>query len=352
MKKNKRGKKKKKIKIIILLLFVALILANSIFLFLYNHFKTKDELKTCGDGTFYDTCSLRKPYFCKDGILIEMASLCGCPDGFQTSNNSCFSELYTSKKTVSLKYTFKGKPEEIKINVYGGINDYLSNLSREIFFPNEKLINRRDFKLKAINNKLQRDSLSDLIVQIQNRESKKEQQLRIAVSIVQNIPYNFSEKKELFENKLINHSRYPYEVLYENSGTCSEKSLLLSAILRELGYSVAILYFPKENHEAVGVKCPLKRSIYETGYCFIETSGPSIISDYNIIFSNGQTLSSKPEVYIIAEGIELPNDMKEYKDAKILNEIRSRSILGLIYSQKFDNLKKEYNLLEEEYKIE
>lgn len=31
----------------------------------------KEKFQTCGDGTFYGTCSLEKPYYCSNGILME-----------------------------------------------------------------------------------------------------------------------------------------------------------------------------------------------------------------------------------------------------------------------------------------
>ena len=38
----------------------------------------------------------------------------------------------------------------------------------------------------------------------------------------------------------------------------------------------------QENHESVGIRCPLEESYKESGYCFIETTAPAIISDDSI----------------------------------------------------------------------
>jgi len=55
-------------------------------------------------------------------------------------------------------------------------------------------------------------------MKIQNLTLVKEDQMRIAVSLVQNIPYAESEKTFIIRNTLFNYSRYPYEVLYDGAG--------------------------------------------------------------------------------------------------------------------------------------
>jgi len=51
--------------------------------------------------------------------------------------------------------------------------------------------------------------------------------------------------------------RYPYTILYQNwGGICGEKSFLLALILKELGYSVALMEFDDIHHMALGIKAP------------------------------------------------------------------------------------------------
>mgnify|MGYP000061659418 CR=1 FL=1 len=59
-----------------------------VILALYIVFEMKEiakpkALPTCGDGTFYDTCSITKPYFCSQGLLLESSTICGCPEDFE-----------------------------------------------------------------------------------------------------------------------------------------------------------------------------------------------------------------------------------------------------------------------------
>ena len=143
----------------------------------------------------------------------------------------------------------------------------------------------------------------------------------------------------------INYSRYPYEVIYDNEGVCGEKSELLAFLLREMGYGVVFFYNKLENHESIGIKCPKKFSLDDSGYCFIETTGPSIITDSEIEYEGVGKLSSKPELIPISDGDSLGDDLYEYKDAKELINLRSNGI-NMFSSGKLEKLKEKYGLVE------
>jgi hypothetical protein len=93
-------------------------------------------------------------------------------------------------------------------------------------------------------------------------------QARIAISLVQHIPFLRGSP-----------TRYPYEVLYEGSGVCQEKSILLAALLRELGFKSSLMYFVRENHMAVGISRPEAYDFLDSGYCLVEATNIVIITD-------------------------------------------------------------------------
>jgi hypothetical protein len=327
--------------VVLVLTFLALSMASN---------RAYEEMPVCGDGTFYNTCSLDKPYYCDEGVLVERASVCGCPDlgnfSFKREGDFCFLPYYTGMKDVSLDYFLDGQENQILFTVYEGVNDYVSKLSRTLPLNGENVPSRADFKLKSIDDKVQREAILPLIKRIQNlAPDDKVNQARIAVSLVQNIPYEISEKNVFVVETKLNYSRYPYEVLYEGKGVCSGKSQFLVLLLRDLGYGTAIFFFPEENHEAVGIKCPVKESFYGSGYCFVETGGPSIITDYSMEFTDGITLDSEPEILIVSGGISLQENLREYKDAKTLKAIRKRTFLGILNSWKLGRINRRYNLL-------
>ena len=312
--------------------------------------KEAKKIQTCGDGSFYDTCSIMKPYLCENGKLIEAARFCGCPEGFSKAEDKCVSSLLANSKQSSFEYLLNGEKANFNLELYKGLYDSFANVSRQITYNGEEKPFRVDFKFKKINEENQKQELDKIVVSIENIASSKEDQARIAISLVQNIPFEESSKKIKVGNSSIDYSRYPYEVLYENAGVCGEKSELLAFLLKELGYGTVLFYNQAENHESVGIACPVEQSYWGSGYCFVETSAPSIVSDDEISYVGGVKLTSKPEIMFISPGVSLPQDLEEYKDAENLIKIRKKLEQGksLNPSERntLDDLNDKYGLVE------
>ncbi len=312
-----------------------------------NKIRADKEPPFCGDGTLYEECSLTQPYFCSDGLLEPRASVCGCPDILIKQEEHCVSKYQTDPKVVELNYILRGERRVIDFPVYGGMANYLSELSQSIFYGKGETPSRIDFKLKNIDEEEQRELLLPLVKRIQDITDDKEDQARIAISLVQNIPFGFSEREvKLGGGRTINYSRYPYEVLYDAEGICGEKSELLAFLLRELGYGVAFFYHADENHESLGIECPVEQSLGGTGYCFVETTGPAIITDDSIEYVGGIVLSSEPEVISISTGISLDKNLYEYDDADLMKKLRNGGFL-LFKKSRLERLKEKYGLIEE-----
>lgn len=344
----------RKYMILTLFVIVLLILFSGGF-GLVNFLKNKSlaEKNVCGDGTFYDSCSLIKPYFCSDGYLIERSFNCGCPEGFAKENEACIPQYASNFKEINLEYVLRGERDSVNFPVYGGFADYLAGIPKSIPYSEGQSFSRADFKIKAVSEDEQRKMLLPLIVTIQNITSDKEDQVRIAISIVQNIPFGNSNETQVFGAYKLNYSRYPYEVLYDMQGVCGEKTDLLIFLLKEMGYGTAFFYYPDENHEAFGIKCPAKRSLEGSGYCFVETTGPSIITDNKINYVDTGKLSSVPEIYPISEGISIKDDLYEYGDARKLIRVRDfaeeNGWLGPLKKRTLENLNEKYGLVDEYY---
>jgi hypothetical protein len=334
----------KKVVIILAMLLVFLMAIFS--LFLLNQKVSLD----CGDGTLNGDCSLRKPYICLEGSLIEKSSSCGCPEKLEKEGGACVSEYQNNPKAVSLNYILKGDEGKIDFVAYEGVVDYLWNLPQSIHYYGDDVPSRRDFKLRNINDEEQREMLLPLVTEIQNVAKDKDDQVRIAISLVQNIPYEVSENvATVGRANAINASRYPYEVLYDNRGVCEGKSELLAFLLKEMGYGVVLFYYPSENHEAVGIKCPREYSLESSSYCFIETTGVSILSDSQGDYLGWGKLSSNPEIILISEGDSLGSNLYEYNDAKDfirLNKIiEDTGELNIFRLKRLESLRYKYGLL-------
>lgn len=271
-----------------------------------------------------------KKQFVIIGIIILLVSIClsGCNSilknekityviGDPTLGGS--EQFKTETKVVPLRFTFNSKPWIINYTVYKGMNDYLASLPREIEYFGLIPPATIDFIMKDINQTEQREFLLPLVTTIEKITENKEDQARIAISIIQNIPYDWVG---LNTSNLT--SKYPYEVLYTQKGVCGEKSDLLIFLLRELGFGVAAFEFEHENHRAVGVKCPFEYSYNGTGYCFVETASPTIITDSEGDYVGvGKLTSSK--LIIISTGLSFESVSQEYNDARELNRLNKLS---------------------------
>ncbi len=278
--------------------------------------------KICGDETIEGECSVNQPYFCSERTLIEKASICGCPNKTSIDEDSCVSAYQVNPKEINLHYILRGKENNISFTVYESMANYLFNSTRFITYLDGQEASRRDFKIRNIDEENQRILLIPLVVKIQNLADNKLDQARIAISLAQQISFEGSNELITLGNNSVNYSRYPYEVLYEGKGICASKSELMVFLLREIGYETVFLYHRSENHDSVGIKCPEKYGLFDTGYCFIETTGPSIITDDENTYLEGVKLASYPEIMGASDGVSFGNSMYEYKDARVLKKIR------------------------------
>lgn len=328
--------------ILILSLVAIFVLSTLTYLIIFDV-----SIKTCNDGTLYSECSKIQPYYCFLGELVERAPVCGCSNLSTAEGNKCVSKYQTGRKTVTLNYVLRGEEGQIDFVTYKTLYDYLGGIPR--FINSDENFTLLDFRLKMLDDEYQRELLLPLVVAIQEITPNKEDQARIAISIIQNIPFGESDKIARLGSIISEYQRYPYEVLYEMEGVCGEKSELLVFLLRELGYGSSFLYYNKENHEAVGIKCPEKYAVDASEFCFVETTGPSIISDDKTEYVGIAELKSDPEILIASDGLALSEKAYEYNDARILIGIRKSAkeegIINFLQYLQFKVLKDKYGLV-------
>ncbi len=253
----------------------------------------------------------------------------------------------TNPKEITLDYILNGEEGEIDFIVYGGVANYLASLPESITYMEGEEPSLADFKLKHIDEEIQKEYLLPLIDKIKKIDKDKIDQMRIAVNIIQNIEYGKSDKITSLNSKQeTEYSRWPYEVLYDEKGICGEKSELLVFILKELDYGVGMFRYLDEDHEVVALKCPDIYGVEDTGYCFIETTGPSIVTDDSIEYVDGIKLESSPMLIELYGGDDLDKGIREYKDAKLLEKIRNGKFV-FFKKWRLNRLNKKYGLVEE-----
>ena len=288
-----------------------------------------EKIPTCTGGIFYGECSPNKPYYCDNGVLIQKASSCGCPSRDVREGEKCISKYETNSKIVKL-------PEIGDFQVYGGLNDYLAGLSNSISYYTNPPTNK-DFILKDIDNSIQRRYLNSIVDEIRLKSNNSQEQAIIAIQLVQKIPYDYDG---LYGTP---DGRAPYEVIYDMKGVCGEKSLLLIYLLRGLGFGVASFEFDLEGHRAVGVKCD-NCDYAESGYCFIESTSPTIPTDSEGDYIGAGKLGLPSEIITITDGMSLDLS-RECDDAKEWNGILGKGeILSSYDYNRWSKLVKEYGM--------
>ena len=256
--------------------------------------------------------------------------------------NGTLADYNTEPKVITMPYYLRGKKGSINFTVYGGVNNYLKDLPRSIISYSDVSPTDKDFIDRFLTEEHQNRELDSLVIAIKNKISDRDDQARIAISLVQHIPYDF---EGLNSGKI--EGKYPYEVLYNQLGVCSEKTNLLVYILSKLGFATAIFNFDKENHSAVGIKCPKDYSYSDTDYCFVESTTPSIITYSNGDYAGAGHLTSRPQVIVISDGFGLNSVKEEYDDASNFNSLDSYSVNRILPKYKFEewrSLVKKYDI--------
>ena len=214
-------------------------------------------------------------------------------------------------------YVLHGDESYLVILTQEELSNYFFEQPRSISNIDE-LPTTKDLMMKNIGDSLQGEQLIPIVDDIRSRSDNKSEQARIAISFVQLIPYDL---ESYYADDL--HGRFAYEVLHDAKGVCGEKSELLVFLLKELDFDVAIFNFEEENHQAVGIACSSEFDFKNSGYCFVETTQPTIITTVPNNYVGVGELLSTPEIVEFAGEYSLEGVSREYFDAQRLAELHS-----------------------------
>jgi len=226
-------------------------------------------------------------------------------------------ELEIGKRKQSYPYTTRSLSQYLYYNTYTGVNSYLQERypDRPTDFYNAASL--EGYYRQYVSDPVQKKYLDDLIENIRDRSDLPQERARIAISLIQHIPYTVTS-----------HTYYPYEVLYSNSGKCEDKSILIAYVLSQMGYGTALLLYYPEHHMALGLKCPKQFSINNSGYCFVETTTPTIMTFNNGTYTGVGRLKSQPEIIRISDGNSFEQMEEEYTDAQALDTVMRSAVFN------------------------
>lgn len=225
--------------------------------------------------------------------------------------------LGTGKVSHQFVYYLRGTRGTITLPLYAGV---YTNISQNLWFREPGAVSPRGRHYDDIfDNPVQEEYLRPLVMAIRNSTPSQDDQVRIAISLVQHIPYDSSRAT----NPGPVHA--PYVTLYDRKGVCQDKSVLLAYLLQELGYDTALMTFVPERHMTVGIRVPPPYDYRETGYAFVETTVPSIPT----FVAPVPRLESAPNLYRIEDGgYWFDSVPEEAGDARSLERLVNQSGQG------------------------
>jgi len=269
------------------------------------------------------------------------------PTANVTINETTVLPTFTSAlPTHTYAYVLRGKESNLSVGISTEVyRSLLLKTNPVACYRNATDVNttcnvseNRQYYLEMLNEPSEVPYMNELVEQIQSEMVDKDDQARIAISLVQKLSYD-NDTYTAIKADPYTRQRYPYEVLSRHMGVCGDKSLLLAYLLRDLGYGVVLFDFENESHMAVGIKSPLPYSYKDTGYAFIETTEPTIITDSDREYINVGEIRSTPIVYQISEGATMETVNEEFADAQIFE-----TLIGLGDNNGYSLPKSQYTL--------
>ena len=212
-------------------------------------------------------------------------------------------------------YAIRTKSQFLYLNTFDGVVHYLRDKypDRPTDFYNPATL--ASYYQQYVSDPVQQAYLADFIQEIHDRSELPEKRVRIAVSLIQHIPY-FATPRTL----------YPYEVLHYDRGKCDDKSILMAYVLSQMGYGTALFLYYPEHHMALGLRCPVQYSYNGSGYCFVETTEPSIMTYSNGTYVDVGKLTSTPGIIKISDGASFDQIGEEYTDARSYDTVINRAV--------------------------
>lgn len=208
-----------------------------------------------------------------------------CPDGncLRTFGGklaeASFPEERTDPRSVDYSWEYKGHAYALSETLYGNIDAYYQKSPAKSYYEGdseEEYYGRLAGSLEAEQDDTLARVARDLSALGQEHGLSSEGTLELAVAFVQAIPYDQAKYELVVASQDADAEatwpRLPYEVLYDEAGICTDKSLLAVALAGELGYGTALFESESEQHMAAAIECTQSYSSYGSGYCYTEVT--------------------------------------------------------------------------------
>jgi hypothetical protein len=240
------------------------------------------------------------------------------PQAAPGSSLASTEENRTGLVTRSFPYVLRGETGTINVSLSPAMySELAAEVPLEMCSPDNATVPCTHavfsrFYLNMVNEPDENATLDALVNTIREKTPVRDDQARIAISLVQQIPFGYHPSSGGGNGSM----RYPYMVLYDDNGLCDEKAVLLASLLRGLGYGTALIDFSSDDHMALGIKSPAAYAYNNSGYAFVETTIPLIVTDDQELYNDGRKLAGVPDIYPISDGASFDSVSEEYQDAR------------------------------------
>ncbi|KKW07431.1 MAG: hypothetical protein UY41_C0003G0004 [Candidatus Moranbacteria bacterium GW2011_GWE1_49_15] len=261
-------------------------------------------------------------------------------------------------KTYQWKYA--GKNYAVSQTLYSSVYEFYRSQPKTYTYFNELPENWEEeyygmFVAGSEKDAFIAELLDSIVVQGRKNKLTEDQLVELILAFVQSIPYDDQKAANILSRTGSETMDYPYEVLFENSGVCSDKSFLATVLFHEFGYGTAIFVFENENHMAIGIQCPKEYSDYGSGYCFAETTSVGnkigIVPDLR---ANVGSAVGAEQIAYFDEGASQPPSATKLTEVKIFQKTEGKEYRGIIQTVRTNNeiatLKSELAVLTAELK--
>ncbi len=197
-------------------------------------------------------------------------------------------------RPVTLTFRYAGRLQVLQVAVPEAEVAQSARVRTADLFPLRDAVRERYFKhlVLAVSRSGTVRSLADELRIIRLRERlDTDEYLELITRAIQEIPYGVVSREFLL----------PAEVLAGRSGVCSEKSVLLAALMAHEGYDTALLILDADGHVAVGVGSD------EPGYLgsrfdFVETTAGMYVGQVKEAYRGVGPVPRAPQIVSISSG--------------------------------------------------
>ena len=220
----------------------------------------------------------KKSYIILFGLLVPVLALCGW--GLNARFNGAETVYYRFEAsghnehnlTIAIPLEDYREYRAIPRPSWDDYRDKPNNRSYYDFFAEYKLIASHpddDYIIQAVASKLEETASATGL------DDKEKAEL--ALNFIQSFTVTSDNETTPFNE----YPRYPLETLFERGGDCEDTSILLAALLTEMGYDVALLLFEDYDHIGLGINMPPEYTMYgnswihddDRRYWYLDTLG-------------------------------------------------------------------------------